>query len=157
MDPLGLRGSGALMVYGYAEASPLVWTDPFGLCSCKDDCPGGEWTYTTASTGGAFVGGMAVGVGLFQCKGMPSVRLNVKSVCAVIGFGVWAGGDLIVGHVNPCNREDLIGLSGSFFGGVGPFSASASDDGDYGTAGLAASLKFGGGWMRCRITKRGDG
>jgi len=157
-DPIGLRGSDALMLYGYAEANPLRFYDLFGLCSCNDDCPSGDWIYTGLSAGGAFLGGLSGGIGFYQCDGKPDIELKVKSICAVIGLAAWVGADLTTGIVpggKGCNREDLLGLQDGWFAGIGPLSGNT--DGESGTLGISFSVKLGGGWIRCSVTRLGGG
>ncbi len=65
-DPLGLAGG--LNLFSYVDSRPLLLIDPLGLCSCDDDCPSGKWTYFGASGGAAFMGGMSLGRGFYQCE-----------------------------------------------------------------------------------------
>ena len=163
MDPLGLRGSSKLMPFGYAEDNPVRMFDLLGLCSCDDECPSGKWTYVGISAGSALVGGISFGRGTFQCQGSPNITLGTKSTCAVIGFGTWIGVDLTTGVVPAgvgCKKDDLLGLKDGWFAGLGPVSGALGsgnpdpEAGRSGSIGVGASLKIGGGWVRCRVNAR---
>ncbi len=164
-DPLGLRGSSALQVYGYAESNPLIWSDPFGLCSCKDDCPSGKWNYLGATANFAFFGGVGFGRGEYACQGAPNVRQKVWSACGIVGIYVGGGVGVeqstgVIPSACGCNREDLATSSfammagWSFLGG----SVARCEIGDevtpVATATAAVSVKGGAAIQVCRVLLR---
>lgn len=162
---MGLRASASFQVYGYAEASPLVWSDPFGLCSCKDECPSGNWDYIGVNVQAAFFGGIAFTRGVFACQDDPvNVRQAVWSGCGVIGFLAGGGYEQSSGLVPSgcgCNRAELYGLSvsASASGGVAQGSASfCAPEGEsgrlVGVGGLQVPTKVGAGVLFCKVMPR---
>jgi RHS repeat-associated protein len=167
-DPLDLRGSTRFQLFGYAESSPVAWSDPFGLCTCADDCRSGRWDYLGLNYQVAFLGGVSFSRGEFACQGQSDVRQKVWSGCGVVGFYMGGG----VGHEQStgavpagcgCNRADLLGRSISVSGSIGTGiggqgSASLCETGGQrmvvGTGGVSYSVGGGAALVVCKVMAR---
>ncbi len=119
--------------YSYANADPLRFFDPVGLCDSCDDCPSGQWEYFGIAA--SLAAGMAVthASGTFQCLGRfgdPGMKVPVVGGCFVAGF-IWGGigleGTPGFNNGRACNAEELIGApsSGSYTS-AGPISVSTT-------------------------------
>ncbi|MEP7009703.1 MAG: hypothetical protein ABJC13_05210, partial [Acidobacteriota bacterium] len=164
-DPLlssGFQGK----PFVYADARPIVLSDPFGLCSCFSDCPSGHWDYLGLSVDGGFIGGISTGAGAYRCRGNGRT-LGVRFVCAIAGVFAMIGGgvDFSVPGAAPsscgCNESELLGLQ-EYWGGSAPggFVGPGVNVGSCGTKSFSTStpnvgLSAGAGlfWMRCRYSR----
>ncbi len=170
-DPLGLRGSSALQVYGYSEARPTVLADPLGLCTCGDECPGGEWAYSGESVLWVPMGaGITYSRGQYSCRTNPDARVRVRSVCAVLG--VFMGAGVAFDTSTPlapgacgCSREDLLGEFEYSVSSIGPAGATTGQCDPQesiwrgprtSVVSVGPSTRVSGGWawLRCRWSER---
>jgi RHS repeat-associated protein len=143
-------------LFGYAEADPLRLIDPFGLCSCDDDCPSGNWSYHAVGGSIALVIGGSISRGTFTCQ-ENGFKFPVKAICFQAGIigAAGVGYERDLGRqidFRACNGEDYLGGTHGVTGALGPWSATGSEFGT--TGGLFRSTGFGGAYVYCYTTRR---
>ena len=112
-DPLGLRRDTAQNIFVYAESTPMGLSDPLGLCSCNDECPGGEWSYVGGGYSGAGIVGFQNSGGYYSCDGKPQSRLWVRNRCFILGL---IGALGIGGRSAPdLPQQDVVATPGSYW------------------------------------------
>jgi len=159
---------GGVSTYLYANASPLSFVDPSGLCSSCDECPSGLWRYNAFL---AFSYGLVLGqswsYGTYTCLSNEKVELRVRIRCGFVGAFATLGGSITMAGIgaetNPfnaacsCNREGLKGQSSGSLAILGPFSLSQTFNKCSGidrTLGIAKSVGMGGAYLECTVTSR---
>lgn len=154
-DRVGLRGG--LNTFTYVRQSPLLATDPSGLCPCN----GGVWKQGTNFAASFFAGaGGSISINAkFTCKSNPKLRCKANMICLGGGLiaGIGAGADLFgeVGGIPDTSYFDL--WTNSFTWSVGPVSGNASTDGGSpfdgtnggGSVSVMKSIGGGAGLVAC--------
>ncbi len=125
-DPIGFKADANF--YRFVRNNPIGLTDPFGLCSCSDPCPSGEWIFDSVQGSAAVIGYGSLGIARITCKDNWSVSRWAHMGCGGLGIilGVGIGLDFQVSGTattGPCKPEDLGNFTvRGYIGSIGPFT-----------------------------------
>ena len=152
-DPIGFKADANF--YRYVRNNPIIIKDPFGLCSCSDPCPTGEWTFDSVGGSVALVGYASLSIGKISCKGNSSVSRWAHMGCE--GIGLIVGGGLgfdiqVHGSMSgPCRPEDLGPFTTKgYLGSIGPVTVSGPKGG-VSNIGIGKTIGAGYAGVECHI------